>query len=583
MTKTKFIPYTRSDGKKKKASIIRVDFSVDDLSHDELQVIGHLAKASDSMATIFARQHYDRVQEVFRHLLDLEKNGDAKVRTALSDYNDIFAGRSSLWASTDGSGIRFPLDRSQIPSDHPLNEFYELLVNGVQAPLGRNLYPVGITDNEIDNLPKASRVNSSIVLTKDGKPKVVLHEDRYKRELRPVIDSLESAASHVTNKSLARYIQEKIAEFRTGSLKSREASDLAWLNIKGTPIDFVIGTGVEAYLDGIRGVRASAQAAIFTTNAQYQDLCSRIELMLPELELRAPWKHKRSIDISKVPKLRFVDILTWSGGYDAFPATVLAESLPNEERFRSRYGSINLVFVNVQRAIGSARESKILNDEFITKAELTKYGPSMVNIDILMKAAHEVGHASGGVVTSKEPDVHFGREYHRMEEARAELFAMWALPIFLEKGMISEREEVSGYYVMVKSMVTAMQLVPNAHMGSRNMMFHYFLENGALVETKEDGKLKYSVNPEEMRSAVKSMLEELANIRSTGDLEGLGKFKGRYLSESRRGEFEKRLTDLPLGRLLIYPNLRQVCGVYTNELVYPKRFRDQSRTLNNFV
>jgi len=426
------------------------------------------------------------------------------------------------------------------------------------------------------------RVNSSVVRDDSGELTVVLHEERYARELAPAITALESARDVTTNESLGAYLDAKIDELRTGSKEAVWKSDLAWLNLSGD-VDFVIGTAVENYLDRLMGVRGNAQAVVCRVNDTYQGFCDDFIEMLPELEERAPWHHKKVVDADNLPLLRFVDAITWSGGYDMFPATVAAESLPNDQRFRETEGSVNLVFANVQEAIMDGGDKTYIRDEFIPRTEIERYGDELGYMGLIMTAVHEMGHASGGVAIDVQPNDHFGTEYSRMEEARAELFSMWALPILTEKGVITPDQEVAGFYSMLVSMTGALQNAPEDHSGSRNMMFHYFLETGALVETPEDGKVKYTVNPDVMRSSVEDMLGLMGNIRATGDKEALAEFKSEYLRTNQREEFEERLKDRPDGRLLIFPEMEIQDGKYTGNVTYAEAFRDQPRTLNNFL
>ena len=114
------------------------------------------------------------------------------------------------------------------------------------------------------------------------------------------------------------------------------------------------------------------------------------------------------------------------------------------------------------------------------------------------------------------------------------------------------------------------------------MMFNYFMEKGGLVEIEEGG-LKYLVNPDAMQSAASDMLGIMGNIRATGDRDGLERFKSKYLSDSRKSEFERRLEEMPQGSLLVFPTIQRNGDGLTSCLVYPTTFRNQTRTLNNFV
>jgi len=103
--------------------------------------------------------------------------------------------------------------------------------------------------------------------------------------------------------------------------------------------------------------------------------------------------------------------------------------------------------------------------------------------------------------------------------------------------------------------------------------------NDGHLDVQEDGKEKYIVNVAEMRSAAKDMLAELSNIKAEGNLEGLAKFKEKYLSSARQEYFEKRLANMPRGRCVIFPTLDHDGEKYTGKVTYPADFRDQPRTL----
>jgi len=515
------IPYITSGGKEKNATVVPVNFSLEGLSDEEIQVIIHLSEASNGMTPIYAQQHYDRSLEIYKSLLDFEGIlTDPNDKQLLEDYNTLFAARNSPWARVGGEGMCFPISRDKVPINHPLREFIELLIHGVQAPEGRGLYPSGITDAELSPLENKSRVNSSVIQNQEGSLEVVLHETRYERELDSVINSIKVAKRVTTNENLKNYLETKIKELYSGSLESREESFLRWFDLDG-PIDFLIGTAVEPSMDKILGVRGSARSFVGNINNKYQDFCNNFLKILPELERDAPWKYKReNYSESNNPQLRFIDVANWSGDYDPFPLTVNAQSLPNEQDFKEKYGTINLVFVNIQEAISNSGGRKIIEELFLPRDIQEKYGQYLTDIYLKMTSAHELGHHSGGVAMDSDPNYHFGKEYTLMEEARGELFSMWALPKLVERHIITPEQELAGYYSIVISLIGSLQQSPENHSGAYNMMFHYFLQKGALVETKEGDHIKYIVNKNLMESSVSKMLGIIGDIKATGDREG---------------------------------------------------------------
>lgn len=574
------IHYVRPNGEERKANIVPVEFPASGLSQEELAVLDALSSAIDGITPIFAQQQDTRALAMFKALADLEGIVSGPEQAKLADFNTLFAVRNAPF-DLYSLGLRFPIDASLIPTGHPILNYQDLLSGNFTVPPGRGLYPHDITDAEFEALGDLKNtVNSTVVRLPNGSLEVVLNEHRFRRELENVIKFLEAAKSKSTNPTLNAYVQSKIDELRTGISESRRKSDMAWLQNSGS-IDFVIGTGVETYLDQFKGARGTALGAVFTIDRQYESLSSKLLGLLPELEERAPWKHKKKVDVSNLPRLRYVNVLTWVG-YNMFPQIVEAQSLPNDREVVDKHGSVNMVFVNIQKALARGGGMAYISEEFLPKDEMKKYSQYMPDTKVFLVAIHELGHTTGGSLI-EEPRKHFGEEYSRLEEARCDLFSLWALPTLVQRGIISREQEIAGYYFMLAGMVNDLQFEPRDHHGARNMMFHYFLEKRAVVEREEDGRIKYAVNPENMRAAVESMLAALGDIRATGDIDGLRRFKDEYLSSSDQEHFKKRLEKKPLGWGIIFPMLEHSNGMYTGNLIYPGTFREQPRTLGHFI
>ncbi|MEK6901277.1 MAG: hypothetical protein AABX37_02970, partial [Nanoarchaeota archaeon] len=304
----------------------------------------------------------------------------------------------------------------------------ETLVNIPSAPPGRGLYPSDITEEEFQQLgDDALKVNSSVVRSDDGMLYVVHHEARFRQELIPVRQSLANAYNFSSDERLKEYIKAKIEELKEGTAAQREQSNLRWLVNEGR-IDFSLGTGIETYFDRFKGVRGIAEGEVYVVRDDFRELCEGIMALLPEFEATAPWQHKKEVDGKNMPRLRFADVVTWSGFMDFFPHTVMAHSLPNEKEFRDRYGSVNVIFANVQEAIVRGGFGKYIQKEFFPNAEMALYGNLLASMHLKLTAAHEIGHTTGGMVIEQDPTEYFGTEYSRLEEGRAEVFSLWTLP-----------------------------------------------------------------------------------------------------------------------------------------------------------
>lgn len=574
---SKKVPYTTSDGITTHATILKVDVNLKGLSSQELQVVGHLSKATNAITPIYAQQQFSQTVELLHSLLQLQKRiKNPKHKIILRNYINLYLAKNSPWAITDGKGMRFDLPENIIPKNHAVQKHLSFLHYATQAPPARAIYPSITTPEELAKL-NHSNLDTCVIRTSQGKLKTITNAQRYKKELNITIKHLQNAITHA-NPSLKSYLQTLIKQLQSSSPKDHLATHKKWLKVQGD-LHFLLGTAIETYLDRVKGARGTAQASVSKINHTYQDFCTTMTSLLPEFEKLAPWKYKKKITKKNIPQLKFLDVITWAGGYDAFPATVLAECLPNEASFRKKFGSVNAIFVNIQQALDKAPSSSIIQREFLPKSILSKYQHLLSHLGLIMTASHELGHASGGTKGNLEPAKVFGKEYSALEEARAELFSMWVLPILAQKNIITQDQLIAGYYNMLLSMIRGCASEPNDHAASRNMMFHYFLEKKAIIPSKN----KFKINPASMQSAVTQMLKTLANFRAEGNIQGYSRFKQKYCKTDRKAEFEHRLSALPKGRLLIFPTLEKKGKLFTSKILYPKRFADQPRLLNHFL
>ena len=571
----KKIDFVRSDGTARTTNIFPVEADISGLDDAELQVAGNLVAASDSIAGIFADQNDPHSIETLRELEAAESLLRGDDREKLADYNTLFAMRNSRWDFADGLGFRLPISES-VARGVMSPSVLERLLSDTRASDRRNFYPADMTEEEYESLGKDAEIVNSRVIRAGNDVRAVLNEDYYADKLNSAIGFTDKAARRTEDPDFKIYLSTKLRELSYGRSSDRDASSIAWLKNNGR-LDFIMGTAIEQYLDKHKGIRGAAQSAVLVQREDFRALCRQVEAILPELEERAPWTHKRDIDPSKIPNMKFVDVLSWNGFYDHFPFLTSAQSLPNEEDIRQRHGSVNFVYVNVIEAAGKYGSDRQRAVEFLPRSAL----PIMnTTTGIKMTALHEIGHATGGMAITEEPSAYFGSDNSILEEARAEVFSMWAAPICIEKGIMKPEEELSGYYTMLNLMIRELERKPVDHRGSRNMMFHYFLKAGAIREIEEDSRTKYAVSVPEMRQAVPELLMTLGNVRATGDREGLARLISEYISTERQDNLRQRMMSFPMGGGIIFPNLGFEGGRFTRNLSYPSEYREQPKTLS---
>ena len=588
---THLIPYQQEGEPPRQAAILRVEPPLEGLSDNDVQVLGHLTEAADRMNPIFRDQAEAHTPAVQTLLLSLIEAAEGPTRQVLENYRAIFELQNGPYASIPPKNhlLQLPLDDLRRlakfagpQAERSLEAHVGLLTQGAVPSDKGNLYPEDLTEAEFEALgADRLRVNSSVVRGAGGRPQVILNERRYAPTLAPVLQHLRAARDLTLDPGFRIYLDAKIVELETGSEEARRVADHAWVT-HNSPIDIVISTALEVYLDGYRAARGAATGAVHVRNRQAEAMLQAIVAQVPRLEAIAPWTHRRtSVDASRLPKLKFVDVLAWSGDYVGSPMTTLAQSLPNDEWIVQTFGAVNMVYLNTSRLV--LRSSGRLSPErFLTRSAAGRPLEPLFEAYTLHTALHEIGHASGCMDPDHaqgQPRDFLQEEYSWMEEARAELFGLWALGPMVEAGVFDPALEQAGLDGMLLTVLGALKYDPQqAHVSARNAIFHYFEEQGAIRRVTEDGQVRFEMPLELARQATADMLRTIADLRAGGDKAGVAQLRQKYVyTDALKPEIEARTADLPLGTGLIFPRLKQAGGRYLRQWIYPERFEDQPK------
>src|SRR5208337_2428777 len=142
-------------------------------------------------------------------------------------------------------------------------------------------------------------------------------------------------------------------------------------------------------------------------------------------EQRAPWDDKYKLDAPHPPIVNAVEALIETADFEI---TTVGENLPNEAEIHDKYGSKSFVFTASMRALAAARGMKVSNEFAYSEEERARAEKYQVQASDLLVAMHEVlGHGSGKMnpKLTQEPAVYLKEYYSTLEEARADLVALW--------------------------------------------------------------------------------------------------------------------------------------------------------------
>ncbi|OGD83400.1 hypothetical protein A3A54_01380 [Candidatus Curtissbacteria bacterium RIFCSPLOWO2_01_FULL_39_62] len=147
-----------------------------------------------------------------------------------------------------------------------VDKIYQLQENNINN--GANFYPRDAIKTEIE---KAAKKNPKIlspftIVKRNSKSQLVVNEyhKEYQKLLKPISINLKRAAKICKNKSFKKYLETLANALIDGSYKK---ADIAWLKVKNTHLDIVIGP-YERYLDKLFFKKMAYQGCVGITDIE---------------------------------------------------------------------------------------------------------------------------------------------------------------------------------------------------------------------------------------------------------------------------------------------------------------------------
>jgi len=256
-------------------------------------------------------------------------------------------------------------------------------------------------------------------------------------------------------------------------------------------------------------------------------------------ENHAPWALQYRKQGVKPPLAKAVETVIETGD---FQVTTVGDNLPNEDEIHEKYGSKSFLFTGSSRALAHAQGFGILEEFAATPEEIAlgkKYGDEEED---LMTGLHEIiGHGSGKLnpKLTHEPTYYLKEYFSALEEARADLMALWSVwdPKVRELGLESNPDVAKAmYYAAVRVAITQLRKVPKGetleedHARDRQLIVNYIRDKtDAIAEVKRDGKTYLEIRDfAKMRQGVGQLLAELMRIKAEGDYDAIKALTDKY-------------------------------------------------------
>lgn len=459
-----------------------------------------------------------------------------------------------------------------------------------------NLY-AGVSMKDVEAHRERYPLNSRLVKGPGGLVEEIYRAGGlYGRQISAIIGHLEAAIPFATA-PMAEALRALIAFYRSGETRDRVAYDIAWVKDKDSPVDTINGF-IEVYLDA-RGMKGAWEGLVFFVDREKTSEIQKLAREAKWFEDHMPWDPKyRKPDVQGITA-NAISVVIESG--DSGPVTPVGINLPNDQNVRERYGSKSVSLSNVSDAYEKSTPPAMRSEFAWTPDETARAMRWAAFSGELHTNMHEViGHASGKIAErlKGQPQVHLKEQYSALEEARADLVALYFLPDpkLVELGLMTAadqaeivRAEYEAYarnaLVQLRRVRTGTELEED-HMRNRQMIVHWLMKHtSAIVARQRDGKSYYvAADVKAFRDGVGTLLAEVQRIKGEGDYKA-----AKALFDEHGVHFDPRLRDEVVARVdhlnlpsytgFVMPRLdtvRNAAGEITDVAIsYPRDFTKQ--------
>ncbi|MBQ7550157.1 MAG: Zn-dependent hydrolase [Bacteroidales bacterium] len=462
--------------------------------------LGHLTEGEKKLVPIFIK-----IAEIMDRLFWKQTFGDYQQLLKIEDP-----------AARQFVAIQYgPWDR--------LDDNKPFLKNYGPKPLGCQYYPQDMTAEEFAEFRDPNKNSLYTVIRRDenGKLKSVWYHEEYKKEISQVCHLLDEAIMIADNKEMKKYLIERKKAFETDDYF---ASDMAWMDMKTSNIDFVVGP-IENYDDKLNEAKASYEAFVLVKDVERSKELAKFVKMLPEIQKQLPCDPKYKTFVPGTSSdLNVYNAIYYAGDCNAGSKTI-AINLPNDDRVQAKKGARRLQLRNSMQA----KFDKILmpiGRELIyaPQQEYLKFDAFFWNVTF-----HEVAHGLGvkKTVNGKgSVDDAMKTEKTSWEEAKADILGLFIVCYLIDKKEITNITKEEAIATYIAGIFRSVRFGAASSHGKANMMcFNYLQEQGAF---KRYDVGMYKIDFEKAEKAIASWASIILKYQATGDFEAASAFRAKY-------------------------------------------------------
>jgi hypothetical protein len=384
-----------------------------------------------------------------------------------------------------------------------------------------------------------------------GKLIAVPYSQEYKQWLEPAAKLLEQAAAKTSNPSLKRFLTLRAKAFRTDDYYE---SELAWMDLKGTPIEVAIGP-YEVYTDTLYGRKTAFEAFITLKDPKESAALDIYKGHLRSMEQNLPVEEKyKNFQRGFESPIAVADQV--HGGGDNVPGVqTIAFNLPNDERVREAKGAKKVILRNV---LGAKYERilKPMAGLVLVPADAANVTQRYMFMETLF---HELAHSLGpGSIVVNGRKTAVDKELKEIasgfEEAKADVMGAWNVMYMMDKGVLpqAERNQIRATYVA--GLFRAMRFgLGEAHGKGAAMQYRFLREKGALVWDGQAGRFR--IDQSKIDGAIRDLVAAIVRLQGNGDYAGTKAFLDKYaVLDPEAQRVIRSMEKIPVDIRPVYPD-----------------------------
>ena len=402
-------------------------------------------------------------------------------------------------------------------------------------PLGGNFYPEDMTAEEFAAFKDPAKDSPYTMIRRaaDGSLKAEWYHDAFSEQIDRICGYLQKAADTTIKASVRNYLLAKIDALRNDDYY---AADLAWLDMKDSRMDLVIGPE-RTNDDHLFGKKASYGAFVVLKDLYRSASIEKFAAMMPALQRELPVASKyKTFNPGTSSTIFSCDALYYAGNANA-GYKVIAINLPADRRVQAVKGTRTILFQNVlsekyNRTVYPVGNI-LLDDEhkYYLDADAFYY-----NI-VFREIAHGLGVKS--TLDGRDLTDALGASEGVLETIKGNALGVDIASKLIDGGEVSELlHKRNAQATFFASVLRSTRFGSDDATGLANIViYNYLVEKGAVIRNDK----VYSIDFDKFETAVSDLVARVLVLQGDGNAAAADSFVAEYgsVGENLAADMEK--------------------------------------------